>query len=753
MSELLAPAGGMEALIAAVQNGADAVYFGARLFNARRGADNFGENGLKEAVFYCHARGVRAHVTLNTLVRDGEMAALEAQICEIAEAGADAVIVQDLGVAALVRRMAPGLSLHASTQMAVHDRQGVEYLRDYGFDRAVLAREMPLAEIEQCAGLGVELETFCHGALCVCCSGQCLFSSLVGGRSGNRGMCAQPCRLPYRLGEARGYLLSPRDIMLLDELKAMERAGVCSFKIEGRLKRPEYVAVVTSVYRRALDGKPISAEDREALLQIFNRGGFSRGYLRDMNDAELMCPERPNHMGALVGTGGVLRRDVDAEDALAERRGDAERPVKLQGRAGARVSVRGDIYRLVDAAQMRAARESYAHERRLTHLTAQLTLRVGEAMRLRVSDGEHAFEAVGEETQAARNKPLDASRVREQLQKTGGTVYVLDAIDLDADETAFAAASQINALRRAALEGMTAARVSAFAPEKSVYAAEPLPAPRPEAAKTRLIARSDRPEILLAAREAGADELALDPCDWRREALDACLAALGGERFALVLPAVANADVLDGVHAWARAHRERLTVVYAANVAHLGMDWGVEMRGDFALNLFNSRAVEETGLARYMPSLELTARQMADMPGEKELLIWGRAPLMRLRHCPLRAAQKLSGPHDACRRCDRAGEPIDGMALIDRRGAAFPLRRVASDGGCVVEALNSVPHWLLPKFERLCACSGWVLMLRAGEPVQAIVSACRAALDGRDADLAPLAGMQTTTGHDFRGVE
>ena len=753
MSELLAPAGGMEALTAAVQNGADAVYLGARLFNARRGADNFDKSGLEEAVSYCHARGVRVHVTLNTLVRDGEMAALEEQVREVAGAGADAVIVQDLGVAALVRQMAPGLSLHASTQMAVHDRQGVEYLRDRGFDRAVLAREMPLAEIEQCAALGVELEAFCHGALCVSCSGQCLFSSLVGGRSGNRGMCAQPCRLPYRLGDVRGYLLSPRDIMLLDEVRAMQKAGVLSFKIEGRLKRPEYVAVVTAIYRRALDGKPISADDREALLQIFNRGGFSRGYLRDMNDAALMYPERPNHVGVLVGKGGVLKRDVDAEDVLAERRGGEERPVKLQGRAGSRVSARGDIYRLVDAAQMRAARESYAHERRLTHLTAKLTLRVGEAMRLRVSDGKRAFEAVGEETQAARNKPLDASRVREQLQKTGGTPYALTDAALDADETAFAAASQLNALRRAALEGLTQARVSAFAPEKAMQAAKPLPAPRPEAAKPRLIARSDRPELLLAAREAGADELALDPRDWRREALDACLAALDGERFALVLPAVANADVLDAIHAWVREHQDRLTAVYAANVAHLSMDWGVEVRGDFALNLFNARAVDEAGLARYMPSLELTARQMADMPGEKELLIWGRAPLMRLRHCPLRAAQKLPGPHEACRRCDRASDPVDGMALVDRRGAAFPLRRVAADGGCVVEVLNSVPHWLLPKFERLCACSGWVLLLRAGEPVKAVVSACRAALDGGEPELAPLAGLQTTTGHFFRGVE
>ena len=753
MSELLAPAGGMEALTAAVQNGADAVYFGARLFNARRGADNFGEDGLKEAVSYCHARGVRAHVTLNTLVRDGEMAALEAQICEIAEAGADAVIVQDLGVAALVRQMARGFLCTPARRWPYTTGRAWNTCATTALTARCWRGRCRIAEIEQCAGLGVNWKPSATGRCACAAPGNAVFQPRGRAQRQPRACARSPAACPIAWAR-RAATCSPRATSCCwMTYRPWSGAGSCSFKIEGRLKRPEYVAVVTSVYRRALDGKPISAEDREALLQIFNRGGLQRGYLRDMNDAELMCPERPNHMGALVGTLGVLRRDVDAEDALAERRGDAERPVKLQGRAGARVSVRGDIYRLVDAAQMRAARESYAHERRLTHLTAQLTLRVGEPMRLRVSDGKHVFEAVGEETQAARNKPLDTSRVREQLQKTGGTVYVLDAIDLDADETAFAAASQLNALRRAALEGMTAARVSAFAPEKSVYAAEPLPAPRPEAAKTRLIARSDRPEILLAAREAGADELALDPCDWRREALDACLAALGGERFSLVLPAVANADVLDGVHAWARAHRERLTAVYAANVAHLGMDWGVEMRGDFALNLFNSRAVDEAGLARYMPSLELTVRQMADMPGEKELLIWGRAPLMRLRHCPLRAAHKLPGPHDACRRCDRAGEPIDGMALIDRRGAAFPLRRVASDGGCVVEALNSVPHWLLPKFERLCACSGWVLMLRAGEPVQEIVSACRAALDGKDADLAPLAGMQTTTGHDFRGVE
>ncbi|HIQ82226.1 MAG TPA: U32 family peptidase [Candidatus Pullichristensenella stercorigallinarum] len=757
MSELLSPAGSMEALTAAVQNGADAVYFGARLFNARRGADNFDGDGLERAVSYCHARGVRAHVTLNTLVREDETAALEREIAEIAAAGADAVIVQDLGVAARVRRLAPQLSLHASTQMAVHNRQGVEYLRGHGFDRAVLAREMPLSEIEKCAGLGVELEAFCHGALCVSCSGQCLFSSLVGGRSGNRGMCAQPCRLPYRLGEKRGYLLSPRDLMLLDDLRDMERAGVVSFKIEGRLKRPEYVAVVTAIYRRALDGEAVSEADREALLQIFNRGGFSRGYLRGMNDAALMYSQRPNHMGVLVGENGVLRRDVDAEDALVERAGGEERPVKLQGRAGTRVAVRGKIYRLTDARQMRLARESYAQERRTVALTARLTLRVGEKMRLRVSDGSREFEAAGESTQAASSRPLDPARVRAQVGKTGGTPYVFAQINLDADETAFAAAAQLNALRREALEGLTALRLAAMRPRAQAGSAstgaEDAPLSRPETDTIRLIARSDRPEILLEALQNGADEIVFDPCDLRRGALDEALRALAGHPFALALPAVANADVLEGVRAWARTVGGQLTAVYAANVAHLGMDWGVEVRGDFALNLFNARAVAETGLMRYMPSLELTARQAAELPGEKELLFWGRAPLMRLRHCPLRAAQDLSGPHDACRRCDRSATPLDGLALIDRRGAAFPLRRVASDGGCVVEVLNSVPHWLLPKRARLCACSGWVLLLRAGEPAGEIVRACRAALAGGEIGPALPENLQTTSGHSFRGVD
>ena len=550
MTELLSPAGSMEALVAAVQNGADAVYFGARLFNARRGADNFGADDLAQAVAYCHARGVQAHVTLNTLVRQDELPALEAQIAEIARAGADAVIVQDLGVAHSVRAIAPGLALHASTQMAVHNRQGVEFLRERGFARAVLAREMTLEQIAMCAGLGVELEAFCHGALCVSCSGQCLFSSLVGGRSGNRGMCAQPCRLPYRLGEKRGYLLSPRDLMLVDDLSAMREAGVTSFKIEGRLKRPEYVAVVTGVYRRALDGEEITQADREALLQMFNRGGFSRGYLRKMNDAALMCPDRPDHAGVLVAQGGVLTRDVDAQDALVARESGAQdRPVRLRGRAGERIAWRGNIYRLADAALLRTARESYARERRAVALTARLRLRVGEAARLRVSDGAREFEAVGEAVEPSRSRALDARRVREQIARTGGTPYRFEEIALDADEGAFVSAAQLNALRRAALEGLDGLRAARG--EVALSAFEEQAPSHPEADRVRLIARGDSARALLCALGAGADEAVFDPCDLRRAALDAFLAEMGSERFALALPPTADAQVLDGVHAWA----------------------------------------------------------------------------------------------------------------------------------------------------------------------------------------------------------
>jgi len=775
--ELLAPAGDESALVAAVQNGADAVYLGTGAFNARRNAGNFDGDALDRAVAYCHARGVKVHVTLNTLVLQDELPALAGAVDHINRSGADAVIVQDLGVARAVRRMAPELALHASTQMAVHNRQGVAFLAERGFDRAVLARELTFDEMAECARQGIEIETFVHGALCVACSGQCLMSSLVGGRSGNRGLCAQPCRLPWRLDRREGFLLSTRDLCGIGDLARLRQAGVASLKIEGRMKRAEYVAVTVAAYRRALDalyeGRQIDPDaERAALAQMFNRGGFTRGYGPGVAEAELMYPLRPNHIGVRVGlcrrSGEVaLEADVVAGDALALRREGAEDiPVKLAGAAGTPVrcsaAKKGDaLFRLVSEAQMRSARQSCEGEHRAVAVMARATLRVGEPARLWVSDGERTAEVVGDPVQAATGRGLDAARVTAQLQRTGGTAYAVTEAALDADANAFCPASMLNGLRRDALSALDAAR----APERRQTLPMEIPSPAAaEGAGTLLLAQSGDPAQLRIALENGADVAVLAPRDVRPGALAAIdLPALAGHgRLALALPAVLTAGALEGLNAWALENRGFFEATFLSNVGQLGLDWPGRREGDFLLNAGNSLSdtqLAEWGLEACTPSVELTAGQIRAIGGRRSLVVWGRFPLMHLRHCPLRAAEGMKGRHADCRRCDgcAVADRLDGRELIDRRGAAFPLRRLAMPGGCVIQVLNSAALMPLRRVNRLPKASGWRLLLDDGDDVRAVTRLYRAALDGEDFKSLPEWGvidaLNTTTGHYFRGVE
>ena len=767
--ELLAPAGDMDALKAAVQNGADAVYLGAGGFNARRNAGNFDGDGLKAAVGYCHARGVHVHVTLNTLVRQDELEALYDTVRLIHESGADAVIVQDFGVARAVRAMAPDMELHASTQMAAHNAQAARFLKTQGFDRAVLARECTFEDMAGCVGTGIDVEVFVHGALCVACSGQCLMSSLVGGRSGNRGLCAQPCRLPWRLDGREGYLLSTRDLCGIDDLARLRDIGVTSLKIEGRMKRAEYVAVTVAAYRRALDalydGKPFdAAEARDALKQMFNRGGFTRGYGPGMAERALMYPARPNHIGVAVGAcmkpGSVaLEADVDAADALVLRRGGEDAPVKLSGAAGTRVpcpkAAKGDrLVRLVSAEQMRAARESFDGEHRLIGLTARATLRVGEPARLIVSDGIHTAEAAGDVVQAATGGPFDPDRAARQLQRTGGTPYNLGQIDIDADDNAFAPASALNALRRDALDALTGLRTAAHRHTLPALTVDIL---AESGEKPRLYAQSGDPEVLKRALECGADVAVYAPEDMRVLSADAL-----PETFALAVPAVLTEAALDQLNAWANENANRISETFLSNVGQLGLQWPGDIAGDYMLNAANDLTVEQLmdwGISTVTPSVELTARQIGQMRGRKNLIVWGRLPLMHLRHCPLRAIRGMPGAHADCRYCDACApkERLNGRALTDRKNAEFPLRRLAMPGGCVVQVLNCVPLMPLKKLDRLPVTSGWRLLLRPEEPVEAVVKVYRAALKGADFKALPewaiLESMNTTAGHFFRGVE
>ena len=447
LPELLCPAGDEAALRAAVDSGANAVYLGYRAFGARASATNFDGQALEAAVRYAHLYHVRVHVTVNTLVKPGEMQELRAALGEIAASGADAAIVQDLGVAALVRREFPALALHASTQMAICNAEGARLARQLGFSRVVLARECALEDVREVAATGIETEVFVHGALCTAVSGRCLMSSMSGGRSGNRGRCAQPCRQGFRMDGMQGPLLSLRDLCLLDDLPAVCASGVRSLKVEGRLKSPEYVAVVTSVYRRALDAvargdfRPDPAQ-REQLLQIYNRGGFTRGHILGAEDADLVTPDRVSHEGLPLGKVVAVRghlaalhvdRALHDGDSLQLRGAGKSCDLRYSGPdvpAGGTASLRlrpdteakpgMHVARLADACQLAKAR---AHAPRPISVSMTARFALGRPMTLALTDGEVSVTATGPVVEAARSRASTEEDARRQLDKLGGTPF------------------------------------------------------------------------------------------------------------------------------------------------------------------------------------------------------------------------------------------------------------------------------------------------------------------------------------------
>lgn len=521
MAELLAPAGDWDSLVAAVQNGADAVYLGGKAFNARIGATNFEETELQRAIDYAHVRGVKVYVTVNILLSEREVREALRFLHFLQRAGADAVIVQDLGLAALVREVIPELDMHASTQVTAHNLPAVEKLAELGFKRVVLAREMGLTEIAAVKrATDMQLEVFVHGALCICYSGQCLFSSMVGGRSGNRGRCAQPCRLRYVLVDEKGrplvepkevgeHLLSPRDLNLSLRLPELIDAGIDAFKIEGRMKRAEYVATVVRVYRqlidRALRGEfyllPQEARD---LAQIFNRD-FTTGYFFGHPGQELMSTKRPNNRGLFLGRVVRYEREgrraqVKLEEPLREgdglevwvsqggRLGTVVHALRVGGQrveeapAGAVAEILlpegvqpGDrLFKTHDAALVEKARATFAspQERRKIPVSFWVRAKINEPLYLEVRDEEgHAGCARGEfPAQPAATAPLTPAFFSQQLDRLGNTPFFLKEVHCELDENIMVPASDINRARRRAIASLEEARRAAARP------APPLPA-------------------------------------------------------------------------------------------------------------------------------------------------------------------------------------------------------------------------------------------------------------------------------------
>ena len=620
--EILAPVGNEEMLRAAVFSGADAVYLGFSGFNARTSANNFNADTLKDAVTFCHARGVAVHVALNTTVYGGELPALEQAIRAVAASGADAVICQDLAVATLIGKIAPQLPRHGSTQMSVHSLQGALELKELGFTRVVLARELSMPEVEHITKhCGIETECFVHGALCMCVSGQCYMSAFLGGRSGNRGSCAGPCRLPFEANAlpegkpGRLHHLSLKDNSVIDKLDKLQALGVASAKIEGRLRTPEYVAAAVSA---CLAGREGRAYDRDLLKNAFSRSGFTSGYLD----------------GKIDGTMFGVRSEADAEQTKKT---------------------------------LPMLRELYRRERSRVPVKMKLEIEEGgEKLTVTDADGSKAFAYGDAEPQPARTDPT--ASLHRSLAKTGGTPFAVEDQDITVEMDGgpwFIPGGAVNELRREALDALLKKR-EVLRPWPTTEEHVPALPLRTLPPHRTLRARFESWEQVSERALDGIEYLILPiaqadrvPREWRAKTL-------------LELPRVMFGKLEEDTARRIAATQDAGFAGYeVSNIAHLRLCRGLPMSGSFGLNITNQLAAQfyaDNGLGSMLILPEVKDSDISTIapthngrPVPTGVLVYGHMPLMITRACP------LQNIHD-CAHCDKTG------VLTDRKAKKFPVR-------------------------------------------------------------------------------
>lgn len=695
--ELLAPAGSPEALTAAIQAGADAVYLGYGDLNARRNAKNFSQEELAAAVAYCHLRGRKVYLTLNTLLNNRELEAAQQTARLANDLGVDAVLVQDLGVAKLLRSTCPDLPLHASTQMTVHTLDGIKACADLGMERVVLSRELPKTVLaDLCAKSPVELEVFAHGALCMCYSGQCYLSAVLGGRSGNRGLCAQPCRLAYRFPDDKtaGYPLSLKDLSLAGHLQELEQMGVACLKIEGRMKRPEYVSVVTGIYAAALrEQREPTAEETRDLTAAFSRQGFTQGYYLDKKGA------------AMFGT----RKEGDPT-ALFER-----------------------------------VRQDYLHtEHGLVPISLAVSVRRDTPVTVTAWDSEgRVAKAEGALPQLAVKRAVTAEQLEAQLKKTGGTVYQADAVQAEVEEGLSVPLSAVNALRRAVLEALTAERQKP--PRRRTM---PFDLPHREKGTQEPVRfsvslhKAEQLSRALLEQEPAFVYLPVGVWEKNQDLVSEYCKQYGQTKFGVSFPRVS----------WDRERPQVEKELAAASAAgateallgHIGwlplaQAYGFTLRGDYGLGLVNDLTAHELkrlGFASATASFELRFAQMRDLskPLPMEAFLYGRLPLMLMENCIMKNRDK--GCH-----CQEKPQ-----SLRDRKGEEFPVEQAF---GCRNELYNAKVLWLADKkkdWSRLGLSYGRLSFLReSAKECAEILRAYRTGADTLPPDF--------TRGLYYRGVE
>ena len=673
MLELLAPAGSMESLRAAVQNGANAVYLGCGIYNARQGAKNFTPQALTEAVKYCHVRDVAVHLTLNTLVSDKETQELVQLIRHAAQSGVDAFIVQDLGVVRLCRQIAPHIPIHGSTQMTIHSLPGVLLCAAWGLSRVVLSRELSREEIRYiCQNSPIEIEVFGHGALCMCYSGQCYLSAAIGGRSGNRGRCAQPCRQSYGYGRWQNqYPLSLKDSCLVRELKELEQMGVASLKLEGRMKRPEYVAAVTGIYRKALDTHMVTRDMEKTLLDAFNRQGFTQGY----------------YDGNLGGEMFGVREDTRE-----------------------------------NAAFFKELRQTYeTGETPLVPIRFQAVVRPGLTQLTVIDPQNRVCTAQGPAPETARVAELTKEVLIARLTKTGGTPYRCVEAAVEIQPGLSLSASAINGLRRDVLNQLTALRARRDVP--ALGRPERIPnyrTPQEPPVYNIQVTTKDQitgrllkmqPNLLYVPLHLLTEDAAF-PRDLVKKV-----------RVCPVLPRVVHDGELARLKEQLRSLRA--LGIREALVGNLGLllpvrECGMHPRGDFGLNIYNSAAlqsVREMELRSQCLSFEMTLPQIRDAKKGLpcEILAYGRLPLMITENCLIRGRTGQCTCH------------LGSAKLVDKTGSEFPVIR---DGNtCRSVLLNGKKLYWLDRQEDLARLGLWAVRLyfttENPQEVDRVLSACR----------------------------
>ena len=802
--ELLAPCGSPEALRAAVINGADAVYLGGKKFSARKYAGNFSVEELSEACDYCHIRGVKVYVTVNTLYKDSELTEFIKFVKELYMIGVDALIVQDAGAANLIKRSFPDMKINASTQLTANTAEDVLFLQKNGFDKVILSRELTLEEIKNIRkSTDVDIECFVHGALCVSFSGQCIMSSILGGRSGNRGCCAQPCRLPYELYENRdkvcdGYLMSPKDVETLEILPQLIEAGINSFKIEGRMKNPEYVAGVTSIYRKYIDlyfddpeNYKVDRNDIKILTQLFNRGGFTNGYFTSPSGSEMMSIERPKAWGLKTGI-------VDSYDEKHGRANIRTREPLVPGdgieiwtqtephigcgisrpsKAGEVISIpiKGNIskndvvYKTFDKALMDSMKKTYEKDTRKTKIFGKIKAEEGEPLVLKLwLEKGTSISVEGNIVQKAENRPTTEADLRKQISKMGSTPFELAKLDIICGDGIYVDIKSLNELRRNACEALESSICKKYKHSEPEFVALPeVSVSGNMKIKSLNVRVRTMDQFNAVVGIDGIERIYFDMGEDLSENLERAIKSAHEREIKLFA-------------AFPRIYRENTADIYSELIAKLKNSlidgflvtsvglfdmvkgWGFDAAIDYNMNVFNNEAVEyyrHKGADSITMSVEMNVKELQTAADEScEMVVYGYLPLMTTVQCPI--GNYVGGKKNG-RYCKERYTDSD-YVLKDRKNVAFPLLTDCEQ--CVCQILNSKPLFTLKFYDEILDTpTGSVRLDFTRETPSEAADITRAYAvmtrnNGR-ADssvksfMAKMDKKSVTKGHFFRGVE